>query len=210
IQVWPLEADALRRWLTQRARQQGLHIDTDAIALLQERIEGNLLAAAQELEKLHLQFGNTPINASTLEEAVADNARYDVFSLTESVLVGKGSDSLKILQSLLQEGGAEFLILRSLVRELRILASVKEAMEAGQSAGAALQRHGVWDKKQPLYQSALKRLNTRQIGRILQQASQLDMAIMGLVTQNVKEGLQDLCLAICGIALFPDKLKHNA
>jgi len=210
IQVWPLEADAFHRWLTQRARQQGLQIDTQALVLLQERTEGNLLAAVQELEKLHLQFGNTPINSSTLENAVADNARYDVFSLTESVLSGNSAESLKILQSLLEEGGAEFLILRTLVRELRILGAVKEAMEAGQSASGALQKQGVWDKRQPAYQSALKRLSTQETGRILQQASQLDMAIMGLVQQNVADGLQDLCLALCGTVLFPTRLKRNA
>jgi DNA polymerase-3 subunit delta len=209
VQVWPLEADAFQRWLTQRARQQGLLIEAQAIALLQERTEGNLLAAVQELEKLHLQFGDKPINASTLENAVANNARYDVFSLTESVLTGNSAESLKILQSLLEEGGAEFLILRTLTRELRILASVKEAMDAGQPASSALQKHGVWDKRQPAYQSSLKRLSTQQIGAILQQASQLDMAIMGLVKKNVADGLQDICLAICGTVLFPSKLKRN-
>lgn len=210
IQVWPLDAHASQRWLTQRARQKGLQIETQALALLQERTEGNLLAAVQELEKLHLQFGNTPISTSTLENVVADNARYDVFGLTESVLSGNSAESLKILQSLLEEGGAEFLILRTLTRELRILGAVKEAIEAGQSASGALQKHGVWDKRQPVYQSALKRLSAQEIGRILQQASQLDMAIMGLVKKNVVDGLQNLCLAICGTVLFPAKLKHNA
>lgn len=210
IQIWPLDANTFLRWLTQRARQQGLQIDTEAIVLLQERTEGNLLAAVQELEKLYLQFGDSPINASTLANAVADNARYDVFSLTESVLAGNSAESLKILQSLLEEGGAEFLILRTLIRELRILGAVKEAMQTGQVASAALQRHGVWDKKQPLYQSALKRLSTRQIGEILQQASELDLAIMGLVKTNVVDGLKRLCLAICGTDLFPARLKRNA
>jgi len=210
IQVWPLEADTLQRWLSQRARQQGLQIEAQAIALLQERTEGNLLAAVQELEKLHLQFGNTPINTSTLENAVADNARYDVFSLTEIVLSGNSAESLKILQSLLEEGGAEFHILRTLTRELRILGAVKEAVEAGQAASAALQKHGVWEKRQPAYQSALKRLNAQEIGRILQQASELDMAVMGLVKRNVADGLQDICLAICGTVLFSARLKRNA
>jgi DNA polymerase-3 subunit delta len=189
---------ALQRWLTQRARQQGLQIDTSAIALLQERTEGHLLAAAQELEKLYLQFGNTPIHADTLADAVADHARYDVFSLTDSVLSGNPVDSLKILHRLLAESGAEFVVLRALLRELRILGAVKEAVETGQQAGAALQRHGIWDKKQPLYHSALKRLSNRQIALALQQAGQLDLAIMGLVKQNVADGLQSLCLAICG------------
>lgn len=209
VQVWPLEASAFQRWLTQRARQQGLQIDTQGIAVLQERTEGNLLAAVQELEKLYLQFGNTPINASTLESAVADNARYDVFSLTASVLSGNSVESLKILHSLLEEGGAEFLILRTLIRELRILGSAKEAMENGQSVNVVLQKNGVWDKRQSAYQSPLKRLSAQQLGQALQQAGQLDLAIMGLVKQNVKDGLQDLCLAMCGTVLFPAGLKRN-
>jgi len=210
IQVWPLDANAFQRWLTLRARQQGLQIETQALVLLQERTEGNLLAAVQELEKLHLQFGNAPISANTLENAVADNARYDVFSLTESVLSGNSAESLKILHSLLEEGGAEFLILRTLTRELRILGAVREAMEAGQPASGALQKHGVWDKRQPVYQSALKRLGTQEIGRLLQLASQLDMAIMGLAKHNVADGLQNLCLTLCGTEIFPARLKRNA
>lgn len=201
IQVWPLDATAFQRWLSQRAKQQGLQMDQQAIGLLAERTEGNLLAAVQELEKLYLQFGSASISTEALAEAVADHARYDVYSLTDSLLAGKAQDSLKILRSLQAEGGAEFLILRTLVRELRLLGNVKESTQNGQAATAALQRQGVWDKRQPAYLAALKRLDQKQINAALQHSSEIDLAVMGLLKKNVGDELEKLCLAFCGLPL---------
>jgi len=198
VQIWPLDAQQLTRWLQQRAKQQKLNIEPQAIQILQERVEGNLLAAAQELEKLALLYNNQTITAEMLHNAVADNARYDVFGLIDHCLQGNSSRALTILQFLLEEGSSEFLILRSLTREIRTLCICKEAIEGGQSANAALQKNGVWPQRQSFYLDALKRLSFIKCNKLLIDAQQLDLAVMGLVQKNVSNSLQNLCLGLAG------------
>ena len=198
LQVWPLETDAFRRWLAQRAQQHNIKLDSQALAILLERTEGNLLAAAQELEKLRLQFGESPISADALDAAVADNSRYTVFSLSEQMWAGHTADALKIFHALMEEGGNEFPLLRNWIRELHLLAEVREAMDNGQSAAAILQRHNVWDKRQAPYLSALKRLDRQKIESALQTTQRIDLLCMGLQKGNVRDELESLCLWLSG------------
>ena len=94
IQVWPLEGSDLIRWLQQRAEQRGLHIETEGLRILASRIEGNLLAAAQEIEKLYVLYGTANLSSRQISEAVADSSRYDVFKLMDSVLAARVDLSL--------------------------------------------------------------------------------------------------------------------
>lgn len=198
MQIWPLEDAQLGHWLSQRAKHQGLNIDHHGIRILQERTEGNLLAAAQELEKLHLLFGNEIITPEKLIDAISNNARYDVFKLTDAALTGNSLNTMKILRGLLEEGTAETVIVWALTRELRILATASEAMNQGQQLNGVLLRQGVWDKRQPMFQQALKRLNTKNIYQLLQTAHQIDLSIKGLGAKNSKNALENLCLSLAG------------
>jgi len=201
VQIWPLDDEQLNRWLTQRAKQQELKVDHQGIRILQERTEGNLLAAAQELEKLHLLFGDETITAEKLADAVSDNARYDVFKLVDAALAGESTQVLRILNGLHEEGTALTFILWAVTRELRTLATISEAWEKNSRNDQVFIRNGVWEKRQPLFQAALKRLQTSRILQLLQQASQIDLASKGMNSQNPRDGLEKLCLSLAGTTL---------
>jgi len=198
VQIWPLDDAQLNRWLGQRAKRQGVNIDPQGIRILQDRTEGNLLASAQELEKLHLLFGNELITPEKLLDAISDNARYDVFKLTDAALAGNTRNALKILHGLFDEGTAETFILWAFTRELRTLANTSEAVQQGQQSSAVLFKQGVLDKRQPAYLQALKRLNTKTIYQLLQTAHQIDLSIKGLSAKNPRDGLEDLCMSLAG------------
>jgi len=198
VQIWPLEAAQFNRWLAQRAKHKGLNIDSEAVQLLHERTEGNLLAADQELEKLALLFNKELVSAEKLARSVSDNARYDVFKLVDAALTGDGTHAIKILNGLCEEGTALTVVLWALTRELRTLASISTALETGPRNDQLFIRHGVWEKRQPLFQQALKRMKAPYILQLLQQAHQIDLSIKGMGNKNPRDSLESLCLSLAG------------
>ena len=119
IQVWPVDAAELPRWLQQRVRNAGMSIDADALQLLCERVEGNLLAAVQEVEKLKLLATDSRITTETVTEAVSNNARYNLFGMADSALKGDATTSLRMLHGLRAEGTEPPVVLWALAREIR-------------------------------------------------------------------------------------------
>jgi len=104
VEVKTMSLDALRRWIGERMASRGLKPDAGAIAALAERVEGNSLAAAQEIDKLALLHGSAPLDTDTLEQLVADSARYDVFKLVDAALTGNAARALRVLDGLRAEG----------------------------------------------------------------------------------------------------------
>lgn len=200
IDFWPLEGVKLSKWLSQRAQRMGLVMNSDAITLLQERTEGNLLAASQELEKLQLQFGCEPVTADKLDHAVADHARYDAFKLVDAALAGDTAMTLRILQGLKEEGTAIPAILWVVLRELRTLAALLEATSQGQRADTLYPRFGIWQRRQTLIEKALRRLNHKQVLKLLQEANRVDLAIKGMDShRDAALLMENLCLGLCGV-----------
>ena len=119
VQVWPVGARELPRWLGARLKQAGLVLHQEALALLAERVEGNLLAAVQEIEKLKLAGLPAPVSATTLMEVLDDAARYDSFELVDATLARDGRRISRMVQALRQEGVALFAILGALTSQLR-------------------------------------------------------------------------------------------
>src|SRR5690606_28738832 len=132
VPVWPVDAQQLPRWIEQRLRTRGLSATPDAIALLAERVQGNLLACAQEIEKLRLYAGSQQVDAETIANVVADSARFDAFALAEDALAGKTSACLRALAGLRGEGIEPPVILWVLAKELRTLYRCAEQIEQGQ------------------------------------------------------------------------------
>src|SRR6266403_1577774 len=126
VPVWPVETAALPAWLRTRARQLGVTVEPAAAQLIVDRVEGNLLAAKQELEKLSLLAGAEPISADLVLRSVGDSARYDVFQLAEAAAGGEAERALRVLFGLKSEGVEPTLILWALVRELRGLWQARE------------------------------------------------------------------------------------
>ena len=197
VQVWPVDARNLPRWLQQRVRSAGMSIDDDALQLLCERVEGNLLAAVQEVEKLKLLATDSRITATTITDAVSDNARYNLFDMADSALGGNATSSLRMLHGLRSEGTEPAVVLWALAREIRTLYEVQADCDRGQSVQQALNARRVWKNRMGLMQSALARHSTGTLSRLLEQASRVDGSIKGFADGRPWDNLEDLVTGLC-------------
>lgn len=201
VPVWPVDASRLGFWLRDRAVRYGLNLDLDAARLLAERTEGNLLAADQELHKLSLLMpAGARISPREVSGGVADSSRYDVFTLVDACLKGERSRVARILNGLRGEGVEPPIVLWALTRELRVLLSLHQHLDQGQSFEHACksQKPAIFEKRRPAYQQALGRLPVKRLHKLLLFAQRLDLAIKGAASLPVSEGLHDLALTLAG------------
>ncbi len=197
IPIWPVEPQQLPRWIEQRLRQRGLSASADAIQILAERVQGNLLACAQEIEKLQLYTDAKMIDAATINATVADSARFDIFNLADQTLLGNCAQALRAIAGLRGEGEEPPVILWALTKELRTLHKCADAVEQGQSIDRALDSAGVWDKRKPLVRAAAQRLSRKRIENLLRLSQQIDSAVKGS-GDDPWLLLDRLILGICG------------
>ncbi len=179
IQVWPVDARELPRWLQRRVEGAGLQIDPDALQMLCDRVEGNLLAAVQEVEKLKLLASDGRIDAATVANSVADNARYNLFGMVDAALAGQTDNSLRMLYGLRGEGTEAAVVLWALAREMRTLQEARALVDAGQNPQQVFRSLRVWDKRIPLVQGALQRHDALSMSELLELASSADGSIKG-------------------------------
>lgn len=201
LQVWPVEPRALPGWIRQRLLSRGMQPTPEAAQLLAERVEGNMLAAAQEVEKLVLLHGAGPLDGEAVRAAVADSARYDVFELADAALGGDAARCARIVEGLRGEGEEPVLILWALVREVRTLALIAAEQAAGTPLDALLQQQRVWDKRKPLYHAALKRHNLRRWRALLRRAARLDRICKGAEPGTPWDELLQFSLLMAGVRL---------
>ncbi|MDB4470881.1 DNA polymerase III subunit delta [Deltaproteobacteria bacterium] len=198
IQTWPIATQQLPQWIRHRLTQAGLTADQEVINLLAARNEGNLLAAAQEIEKLKLFSQSGSLDINTVNSVVADNARYDVFGLVDRVMQGDAPGSLKILRGLQAEGTDVLGILWALSREIRVLSQCASEIEQGNGIDRVLQNQRVWDKRKTLTKTALKRLPLKKLHQLLSLANQIDQAAKGIAKDNAWDMLTRLTLSFAG------------
>lgn len=200
LQIWPIEVSQLPTWIRQRMSQAGLTASQEAVELIAARVEGNLLAAVQEIEKLKLLAENNQVDAETVQAAVADSARYDVFGLLDAVLGGEASHALRMLDGLRGEGVEPLFILVMLARELRQLAGVAQQFAQGvplEKAFAAA-RPPIWDKRRPLYSRAVQRLPAARWQQLLIDAQRIDAQVKGQAAGDPWSSLTRLALLMAG------------
>ena len=203
MQVWPVEARELPRWLERRVGQSGLEIDRDALALLCDRVEGNLLAAVQEVEKLKLLCQGGRITSEDVSAGVANNARYDLFALVDKALAGDAAYALKMLNGLRAEGTEPAVMLWTLARELRLLQECRSDLDRGQNQNQVFRNRRVWDKRKPGVSAALERHSNADLGRLLRRAGIADRSIKGVADGDPWDHLGALVLDLargCGTA----------
>jgi DNA polymerase III subunit delta len=210
VQVWPIVGPQLPRWIEQRLNQAGLNAERQAIDLLASRVEGNLLAAVQEIEKLKLLVTDGTITADTIASIVADSARYDVFNLTDKALHGDARGAIKTLHGLRGEGTDATVVLWALAREIRSLTQIAHASAQGQNFDWACKNAGVWDKRKPLVKSALRRLKLQQLQMLLRKANGIDKAIKGMRDANAWDELLDLTLNVSGTFSLSPQVQNLA
>ncbi|MFQ3230418.1 DNA polymerase III subunit delta [Reinekea sp.] len=194
LPIWPIEHNQLAGWLSQRFALHNLQADQDAIALMVERIDGNLLAAKQEIEKLALIAEDNRVTAETVLASVSDSSRYTVFDLASAMLVGDLTRSLKILSGLRGEGVEPPIVLWLLSRELRLLIELAEA--GPQGLQGAFKRLRVFDKRQNDYKRALSRANLQHYQQCLLSCTDVDAMIKGQVKADPWHKLSELIVAI--------------
>jgi DNA polymerase-3 subunit delta len=200
LQVWPVEVAEMPRWLDQRLRSRGLQADKDAVRMIAERVEGNLLAAAQEVDKLVLLNGAGALSLEQVEEAVSDSARFDVFGLVDAALVGDTPRLTRMLDGLRGEGVEPILVLWALTRELRSLADMAAQIESGKGIDGVLAR--VWGKRKGPVKAGLQRHNKARWQQMLRRTARLDRVIKGAAPGNAWDELLQLGLLMAGVPLF--------
>jgi DNA polymerase-3 subunit delta len=195
IDVWPVERAELPRWIAERAASLDLSLDPPAAELLADRVEGNLLAADQELRKLALTAPGR-IGEDTILEAVANSARFDVFRLTDEIEAGDARRALRALYALKAEGVAPALVSWALNREIALLTRLKFAVGNRENVGNAMARHGVWRRRQPAVKLALDRYTWPELNELMARAAKLDDTIKGVERGRPWETLTSLVLAM--------------
>ncbi len=201
VQVWPVEARQLPGWAMRRMKARGLAASSEAVALLVERVEGNLLACAQEIEKLLLLHGPGRITLEQVAAGVADSARFDIYGLVDRALEGEAARILRVVRALRAEGVEPVLVLWALAREIRQLARMAAEIEAGAPLAATLSRHRVWEKRKPLVRAALQRHGAASWRSLLHRCHAIDATIKGARPGNPWDELLDLALAVGGVAV---------
>ncbi len=206
LQIWPIEVAQLPNWIRQRLSQAGLAASQEAVELIAARVEGNLLAAAQEIEKLKLLSDGQPIDAAYVLAAVADSARFDVFGLIDATLNGDAGHALRMLEGLRGEGEEALFICAMLAREVRLLAGLAQQVSQGTALERAFAaaRPPVWDKRKPLLNKALQRHTARQFNQLLLDAQTVDAQIKGQAAGDPWISLANLCLQLSGQRLSLD------
>ena len=179
LPIWPVEMRELPGWIANRMRQAGLQPDRDAVTLIADRVEGNLLAAGQEIEKLRLLHGEGKVSANDVNEAVANSSRYDVYKLADAAIAGDATRAVKILGGLRAEGVEPVIVMWALTRELRTLATLDDAVRQGTDLGSAMQSARVWSNRQGLLRACIGRHQHGDFHRMLKASGRADAAAKG-------------------------------
>jgi len=197
VQIWPVEPRELPGWISVRMRAVGLQADETAARMIAGRVEGNLLAASQEIEKLRLLIGEGPVSGEQVADAVADSSRFDVFKLADAALAGNARRAARILYGLQHEGFPIVVVLWSLSRELRTLRALSDA--TGDLA-TTMRRHGVWQQRQALVRRALSRHTPASIGELIVAASNADAAAKGQRSGDAWQLAMDIAFGLAADA----------
>lgn len=196
VEVREVRAHELPNWLERRLRSRGLRADPGAVQLLAERVQGNLLAAAQEVDKLALLDDGRPLDAARMEQLIAESARYDVFGLVDAALNGKPAQVARMLAGLQAEGEAVPALMGMVTMELQRAAALAQTKARGGNLAAEFRAQRVWDSKQAAYTRALSRHDAAQWERFVAEAGRVDRISKGRAPGDAWRQLERLLLAV--------------
>jgi DNA polymerase-3 subunit delta len=185
VRIDPVDRKALPQWIAQRLAAQGQRVQggeagQQTLAFFADRVEGNLLAAHQEIQKLGLLYPGGELSFEQVEAAVLNVARYDVFKLGEAVLAGQVARALRMLDGLQAEGEAAVLVHWTLAEDIRALKRVKDAASAGKPLPMALREARVWGAKERLFERAVPLFTDNALAQLLHAAQLCDGLVKGL------------------------------
>ena len=179
VPIWPVGPRELPAWINERMKQIGLQPDRDAVRLIANRVEGNLLAAQQEIEKLRLLHGAGPVSSAEADAAVADSSRFDVYKLVDAAVSGNAARALRVLDGVRTEGVAPVIVVWALTRELRMLAGLADMLQAGTDLGTGMRNAHVWQSRQGLVRACVGRHPAADFYSLLQLTRKADAAAKG-------------------------------
>ena len=201
IDIPNVERPQLPAWISQRLAAQGQSAERASIDFIAERVEGNLLAAHQEIQKLGLLHEPGKLSYEQVQDAVLNVARYDVFKLSEAMLAGDPARLVRMLEGLKGEGEALPLVLWAVSEEIRTLLKLKAGMAQGRPLGALMKEMRIWGPRERMMEPALRRVSLPLLEKALQEAAQVDKMIKGLRAKShagdAWDALLQLALTIC-------------
>jgi DNA polymerase-3 subunit delta len=180
VDVYPVERARLPEWIGARLARQGQRASPEALGFLADRVEGNLLAAHQEVQKLGLLLPKGDLSAEQVNEAVANVARYDAYDCAAALLAGDAARYVRVLDGLRGEGESPVFILWALAEELRALQRIQQGLEAGRQIEQLLRENRVWGERQAPVRAAAKRYPRAALERALAHAARIDRATKGV------------------------------
>ncbi len=197
VPVWPIDANKFQGWLQQRATSRGLSLTRGALAILAERLEGNLLAASQELDRLSLLNQGQTIDEEAVEQAVQDSSRFNGFELVTELLAGRAPHAGKMIGVLQQEGENPLGLLAVLTRDLNLILELKSVVSQGENPSAFLKKRGVFQPQRArVIEQAARRLNRPQLHAALALCSDIDRAAKGFDSLTPWQYLRDLSVQL--------------
>ncbi|MFZ6710805.1 DNA polymerase III subunit delta [Undibacterium sp. TC9W] len=180
IDIPLVERNQLPGWISMRLSLQQQSADRQSLDFIADRVEGNLLAAHQEIQKLALLHPAGKLSFEQIHDAVLNVARYDVFKLNEAMLAGDVARLVRMLNGLKGEGEALPLVLWAMAEEIRTLLKLKSGMAQGRPLSALLKEYRIWGPREKLMDPALRRVSLVNLRAALQEASQVDKMVKGL------------------------------
>ncbi len=201
LAIWPIAASRLPHWVAQRLQQRGLRANTSVANLIAERVEGNLFAAAQEVEKLVLLCPDGQVDEQIVLSAVADNARFQAFDLMDTVYAGQTQKIPRMLARIRAEGIDILAVFSAVSWSLHRMIDMATDLNAGDSLAQvfAAQKPRIWDKSKPLIAQALQRHDVSQWQQFLIAMANIDQAAKGARSQCPWSLLELLCLQVAGM-----------
>ena len=194
--AWTIKPHELMQWLERRLRDRGLRADREAVAQLAARVEGNLLAAAQEVDKLVLLAEGRVLDADTMQSLVADAARFDVFRLMDAALNGQAAQVSRVLAGLRAEGDVVVALMGMVVRELQVAERLAQVQARGGNLKGEFKAQRIWDSKQALYLRALKRHEPGRWAGFLAEAGRIDRMAKGRLPGDEWLALERMLVAV--------------
>lgn len=195
IQCWPVTLDKLHAWVRQRFQTRGMQPDREVVDYVCQHVEGNMLAAAQEIDKIHLLIGPGTVCFESVREAITDHSRYSVFELADIAMQGDRSRVIKVTNSLCAEGVEPLAVIWVLVREIRLLCY---AASDPSTAEYKLSRSGVWQARMKLFKDCLARHTEKSLHSLLQRCAKIDGISKGFESGNAWDELRMLTILLAG------------
>lgn len=194
--AWAIKPHDLPDWIERRLHSKGLRAEREAVQRLADRIEGNLLAAAQEVDKLVLLCDGETIDAARMDSLVADAARFDVFRLVDAAMNGQGAQVSRMLAGLRAEGEAVPALLGMVVMELQRAAALARVQARGGNLANEFKAQRVWESKQAVFRRALQRHAAPRWERFVSEAGKVDRIAKGRAPGDAWLALERLLLAV--------------